>query len=110
MRLKGHDALLWFSAEWWAKNGRSPIWLRISAGSKLSESVRQALVQEGAVFHVADDGYYVAIDLALGVERDDVVLRALTQVRRIAGLLPPLPASVSDPVVPASEAAEPSGV
>ena len=60
-------------------------------------AVRAALVQGKVMFFDSDDGFYVPVELATGVEREQVLSLALKQLTVTADMLPLVPAEEGSP-------------
>lgn len=98
LRIHGFGCQLVVSAQRWAADGLSPVWLRVvgsdwkmwpSLRAPLASAVRdQACLTEDRVSDA--DGYWIAIRLAEGREREAVVADILDQIHEIALALEPL--------------------
>jgi hypothetical protein len=91
--LYGIDATLGLLYVWWARDGRSPFWLRLDTQTLRQQNVaRKALEPE---FHVRSGesrptSILVPVPLKLRAERDDVLDDLANQLGRIAERLEPV--------------------
>jgi len=92
MRLTGVPSLLQFNADYWGGRAYTPLWLRVSGRNWKPDEAIAALLQskaqaEGMLAFAGPQGTEIPIRIPAGVERDEVLAAAVTQVRQVAGWL-----------------------
>jgi hypothetical protein len=107
IRLRGHNALLAFSAPIWAEHGRSPLWCRLFSPNWLYPDTLERTVagRMGSDAFVAiregtRRGLWLPLQIPEGCERDQVIDHVVDQIRAIVNLLPELTIEAGDSAGP----------
>jgi hypothetical protein len=87
----------WFGIHFrlWKKYGESPLWLVFSEGWSRAHEVQPLLeewaVKEGVTTAFENNEFVVAIDIALGDDKDEVIRKIVGRLSKIADVLKVLP-------------------
>jgi hypothetical protein len=94
-KLHDHDAVIGVKYIWWARDGRSPLWLRIKAGNAdKRDDVLRAVEPDIQAFADKPTTYpndvLFPLPVRLGVERPEVIDGLVQHLRQIADRLAPV--------------------
>jgi len=94
-QLYGFQAVIGIKYYWWARDGRSPLWLRVKTqSSNRRDAVLHALDPDIHAFADKPESYpydvLLPLPLKLGVERDEVIDDLVEQLDRISERLEPV--------------------
>lgn len=94
-KLYGFQAVIGIKYYWWARDGRSPLWLRVKTQSaNRRDAVLNALDPDIHAFADKPESYpydvLIPLPLKLGVERDEVIDDLVEQLEHISERLEPV--------------------